>query len=90
MVEELTGWPCLPITLTWPFLPLPLPTKWHFQILEPIHPLEFGVESVEDRNGVKALSNEVRARMQAALDDANENRKSHFRGSILNPHLMGS
>lgn len=29
-------WPCIPVS-TFPFLPVPLPSKWHVRFLPPIH-----------------------------------------------------
>jgi 1-acyl-sn-glycerol-3-phosphate acyltransferase/nucleoside-diphosphate-sugar epimerase len=34
--KRLSLWPCLPITATFPLLPIPLPTKWHTRYLEPV------------------------------------------------------
>src|SRR5262249_35835428 len=35
--KRYTELPCLPITPTFPLLPIPLPSKWHTQFLAPIH-----------------------------------------------------
>lgn len=80
-----TEWPCLPITPTFPFLPpVPLPSKWHTQFLEPVvvagrHPPEAADHPVT----VRAISREVRGRMRAALDVMLARRKSLFYGSVF-------
>lgn len=77
------GWPFIPITPIFPFLPIPLPTKWHTLFLPPVQVEQFPPEVAEDPAVVKALSSEVRGRMQAALDDMRRLRKSIFFGSIF-------
>lgn len=77
------GWPFIPITPTFPFLPVPLPTKWHTLFLPPVKVEQFPPEAAEDPAVVKAISSEVRARMQRALDDMRGLRKSIFFGSIF-------
>ena len=85
-----TEWESLPITPTFPFLPpVPLPSKWHTQILPAIHIEEmYEPEAADDPQIVRAISREVRAQMQAALDDLRARRKSVFYGSIFNEKKM--
>jgi 1-acyl-sn-glycerol-3-phosphate acyltransferase/nucleoside-diphosphate-sugar epimerase len=78
-----TDWPCIPITPTFPLLPVPLPSKWHTQFLEPINTEPYPPEAAEDRALVKAISREVRARMQAAVDAMLARRHSIFFGSVF-------
>lgn len=80
--KRLTGWPAFPMTATWPLLPIPLPTKWHFQILKPIWPHDHGVYSLEDRRGISELSRWVKAQMQSTIDDMVSRRRSIFFGSL--------
>jgi len=64
-----SDWPCLPIS-TFPLLPFPLPSKWHTRFLEPMHvEKEYSAEAAQDAAVVKAISLQVRARMQRALDE---------------------
>jgi len=77
------GWPFIPITPTFPLLPVPLPSKWHTQFLPPIHVDQYPPEAANDSAIVKAISREVRARMQRAFDDMRRLRKSIFFGSIF-------
>jgi len=78
-----TDWPFIPITPTFPLLPAPLPSKWHTQFLPPINTDQYGLEAAEDRVLVKAISREVRAKMQQAVDDMRARRKSVFFGTIF-------
>jgi 1-acyl-sn-glycerol-3-phosphate acyltransferase len=81
-----TDWPCLPLTPTFPLLPLPLPSKWHTQFLSPIHvEKEYPPEAERSRSVVKAISLDVRARMQQALNEMLGRRHSIFFGSIFEP-----
>jgi len=81
-----TGWPFIPLTPTFPLLPVPLPSKWHTQFLSPIHiEKQYPPEAEHDRRVVKAISLEVRRSMQAAIDEMLSRRRSIFRGSIFEP-----
>jgi len=76
-------WPFIPITPTFPLLPVPLPSKWHTQFLPPISTDQYPPEAADDRPLVKAISREVRMRMQQAVDDLLARRNSVFFGSIF-------
>jgi len=79
-----TDWPCLPLTPTFPLLPLPLPSKWHTRFLPPIHiEKDYPPEAERNRSAVKAISLEVRTRMQQAVNEMLERRRSIFFGSIF-------
>lgn len=79
-----TEWPFFPLTPTWPLLPVPLPSKWHTQFLEPIH-LEnhYPPEAADDPAIVHAISQDVRCRMQEAINSMLRRRKSIFYGSVF-------
>ena len=78
-----SDWPCLPIS-TFPFLPVPLPSKWHTQFLPPIHVEEqFPSGAAPDASLVKRISGEVRTKMQQAVDDMLCRRRSIFFGSVF-------
>jgi 1-acyl-sn-glycerol-3-phosphate acyltransferase len=78
-----SDWPFLPIS-TFPFLPVPLPSKWHTQFLPPFRvDQQYSPEAAQDASVVKAISLEVRARMQRAVDDMVRRRRSIFFGSIF-------
>jgi 1-acyl-sn-glycerol-3-phosphate acyltransferase/nucleoside-diphosphate-sugar epimerase len=79
-----TEWPFFPITPTWPLAPVPLPSKWHTQFLQPIHVEDrYPPEAADDPETVRAISREVRARMEAAIQGMLSRRKSIFFGSIF-------
>lgn len=83
-----TDWPCVPLTPTFPLLPLPLPSKWHTQFLSPIHvEKDYPPEAERDRSVVKAISLEVRTRMQQAVNEMLGRRRSIFFGSIFEPEV---
>ena len=78
-----SDWPCLPIS-TFPWLPLPLPSKWHTQFLPAIHvEQQYPAEAAQDASVVKAIGLEVRDKMQRAVDDMVGRRRSIFFGSIF-------
>jgi 1-acyl-sn-glycerol-3-phosphate acyltransferase len=81
-----TDWPCVPLTPTFPLLPVPLPSKWHTQFLPPIHiENEYPPDAERSRSVVKAISLEVRTRMQQAVNEMLGRRRSIFFGSIFEP-----
>ncbi|MBM3736973.1 MAG: hypothetical protein FJW39_14425 [Acidobacteria bacterium] len=82
-----TEWPFCPVTPTWPLLPLPLPSKWHTEFLEPMHLKECPIEAADDNQVVKEISNQVRARMQDAVNRLLSQRPGIFFGSIFQGEL---
>ncbi|MEM7583183.1 MAG: 1-acyl-sn-glycerol-3-phosphate acyltransferase [Acidobacteriota bacterium] len=83
-------WPWFRRVSEWPFLPItptmgtvPLPSKWHTWFLEPISVEDYAPEAADDRATVKAISQEVRERMEAAIEEMLRRRKSIFWGSIF-------
>jgi 1-acyl-sn-glycerol-3-phosphate acyltransferase/nucleoside-diphosphate-sugar epimerase len=82
--KRLTEWPFLPLTPTFPLPGLPLPSKWHTQFLEPM-PIQrrYGPEAAQDAAAVREISQEVRGRMQEALERLRRRRRSIFYGSIF-------
>src|SRR5690348_4428309 len=58
-----TEWPFIPITPTFPLLPVPLPTKWHLQVLPPlVVPEADDPEAADDPRLVRRIGDEVRDR----------------------------
>jgi 1-acyl-sn-glycerol-3-phosphate acyltransferase/nucleoside-diphosphate-sugar epimerase len=77
-------WPYFPITPTFPLVPLPLPSKWHTWFLPPLAVHErYPPEAAEDRALVQSLSQEVRRRLQEAIDWMRSRRRSIWRGAIF-------
>lgn len=82
--KRYSEWPYLPITPTFPLLPVPLPSKWHTRILEPLPVHEHhGPEAAEDPEVVGRISRRVRRRMEAAIGEMLERRRSIFFGSVF-------
>ncbi len=82
--KNVSSWPFIPITPTFPLLPVPLPSKWHTQFLPPLHiEAQYPPEAAHDAATVRAISQEVRKRMQEAIDAMLKRRKSIFFGSIF-------
>lgn len=85
-VKRATEWLYLPLCPNFPFPGVPLPSKWHTRILEPLPVHErYGPEAAGDRRLVRAISREVRARMRAAIGEMLARRRSIFRGSVFDP-----
>ena len=81
--KRLTLWPAFPIAPPFPFLPIPLPSKWHIQFLPPIHvEREYPPEAADDLETVRKISRQVRDCMQEAVDDMRRRRRWIFFGSI--------
>lgn len=87
-----TEWPCLPLTPTFPLLPpVPLPSKWHTEFLDPVAVAgRYPPEAADHPETVRAISREVRSRMQAAIDSMLARRKSLFRGSVFDEENAGA
>ena len=81
-VARVLGSPYFPITPTWPWLgPLgliPLPTKWLVEFCPPIHLDGYGPEDADDAALVLRLSEEVRALIQAKVDELRARRPAVF------------
>lgn len=78
--KRLTEWPCLPLALS----PLPLPSKWHTQFLPPVEIKDvYAPEAAADPATVRAISVEVRSRMEEAIERIRSRRKSIFFGSVF-------
>lgn len=76
-------WPCIPIS-TFPFVPVPLPSKWHVEFLPPVHvEQQYGPEAADDDSVVRKISQDLRSRMQQAIDEMLRRRRSVFWGSAF-------
>ncbi len=82
--KRLSEWPFLPITPTFPWMPLPLPSKWHTRFLPPLHiEKEFPPEAADDPEAVEKISARVRDLMHQAMQEMLSQRRSAFFGSIF-------
>ncbi|MEM6454299.1 MAG: 1-acyl-sn-glycerol-3-phosphate acyltransferase [Acidobacteriota bacterium] len=79
--ERHTLWPCLPITPT--MSTVPLPSKWHTQILPSIDlTTSYGPEAADDARTVRTIGKEIKALMNDRLQAMVAQRKHRFWGSI--------
>lgn len=82
--KRFSMWPFFPIAPPFPLLPVPMPSKWHIQVLEPLHiEQQYPPEAADDRRIVNDISQEVRQRMQAAYDDLRRRRATAFFGKVF-------
>jgi len=89
--KHYSEWPCLPITPTFPLLPVPLPSKWHTQFLAPIHVEKwYPPEDADDPVIVRMISNDVRSKMEKAIEEIRSRRKSIFYGSVFKEKVSAS
>ncbi len=87
--KRTTEWLFFPITPTFPLAPIPLPSKWHMEFLEPIDVAAlYPPEAADDPRLVRAISAEVRARLQTALDALRAKRRHIFWGSVFERQEM--
>ncbi len=86
--KRYSEWPCLPITPTFPLLPVPLPSKWHTQFLAPIHIEKWHPpEDADDPVIVRMISHDVRGKMEKAIEEIRSRRKSVFYGSVFQKEI---
>lgn len=81
-----TEWPAFPITPTFPLLPIPLPSKWHMRFLPAVHVERlYPPEAADDRETVRAIAEQIRVQVEAALREMLGRRRSIFFGSVFDP-----
>lgn len=89
-VKRLTEWPYLPLTPTFPWLPVPLPSKWHTRFLEPLEVAgRWSPQDADDPAVVAEIGDQVEARMQAAIDEMLRRRRSWWWGSVFDEEEGG-
>jgi 1-acyl-sn-glycerol-3-phosphate acyltransferase len=83
-IARLIGFPYFPITPLFPWFGLlgivPLPSKWTLVFHEPIPTDHYGPQAADDPLLVSELSEQVRGRIQATIDQRVAGRKSIFFG----------
>jgi 1-acyl-sn-glycerol-3-phosphate acyltransferase len=84
MWSRYSEWPAFPITPTFPLIPLPLPSKWHSLFLPAMHvEREYPPSAAADASVVRTISAAIKQRMQSAIDEILERRRSIFFGSVF-------
>lgn len=77
-------WPFFPITPTFPWLPIPLPSKWHMQFLAPIHLAQrYPPEAADDHATVREISLRIQDSLRETLHDMRRRRRHIFFGSLV-------
>lgn len=87
-LTRFTGWPFLPITPTFPLLPLPLPTKWHIRYLEPIPVGNLRPQDAQNAKIVRDFSGHVRDLLQRNVNEMLSRRKHIFFGNIFDRRAL--
>lgn len=83
LVTRTLGWPYLPIAPMFPLAPIPIPSKWHVRILEPV-PLQ-GLRPADADNPqlVQDFSRYIQDIVQKNVDQMVLRRKHIFWGRVL-------
>ncbi|HXI42065.1 MAG TPA: 1-acyl-sn-glycerol-3-phosphate acyltransferase [Bryobacteraceae bacterium] len=83
LVTRTLGWPYLPIAPMFPLAPVPIPSKWHVRILEPV-PLQ-GLQPADADNAqlVQDFSRYIQNIVQKNIDQMVSRRKHIFWGHLL-------
>jgi 1-acyl-sn-glycerol-3-phosphate acyltransferase len=83
-VTKTLGWPYLPIAPLFPLAPIPIPSKWHVRVLEPVGVQGLKPADAENVKLVREFSRHIQAIVQRNIDDMLPKRKSIFWGKVLN------
>jgi 1-acyl-sn-glycerol-3-phosphate acyltransferase len=78
------GWPYLPIAPMFPLAPIPIPSKWHVRVLDPVSVGSFRPSDAENVKLVSDFSRYIQDIVQRNIDDMLPKRKSIFWGKVLN------
>ena len=71
-------WPCIPMS-TFPFIPVPLPSKWRLQFMPPIHvERQYPPEAAENAALVRSIAGDVKRAMQETMESMVRTRRSIF------------
>ena len=82
VVKEL-GWPYLPVAPLFPLAPIPLPSKWHVRILEPVSLAGLKPDDADNDKLMVEYSRHIQNIVQKNVDDMVARRKSKFRGRFM-------
>lgn len=77
------GWPYLPIAPMFPLAPIPMPSKWHIRVLDPV-PLQ-GLKPADANNNrvLKEFSRHIQSILQRNIDEMIRRRKHILWGRVL-------
>jgi 1-acyl-sn-glycerol-3-phosphate acyltransferase len=83
-LKRITGWPYFPIAPPFPLLPMvPLPSKWHMRVLEPVPVAGLTPSDVQNEALVHDLACYVQDLIQRNIDHMRARRKHIFWGKVL-------
>jgi 1-acyl-sn-glycerol-3-phosphate acyltransferase len=83
------GWPYLPIAPMFPLAPIPLPSKWHVRVLEPV-PLEgLKPSDADNRRIVTEFSAHIQNLVQQNIDEMCARRRHIFWGRLSQTSAAG-
>jgi 1-acyl-sn-glycerol-3-phosphate acyltransferase len=77
------GWPYLPIAPMFPLAPIPIPSKWHVRVLDPVLVSGLRPSDADNVKLVRDFSRYVQDIVQRNIDDMLPKRKSIFWGNIF-------
>ena len=78
------GWPYLPIAPMFPLAPIPIPSKWHVRVLNPVSVQGLRPADAENARLVRDFARYIQDIVQRNIDDMLPKRKSIFWGKVLN------
>jgi 1-acyl-sn-glycerol-3-phosphate acyltransferase len=84
LVTRVLGWPYLPIAPMFPLAPIPIPSKWHVRVIEPVPVTGLARADAENVKLVRDFSRHVQDIVQRNIDDMLPRRKHIFWGKVLN------
>jgi len=77
------GWPYLPIAPMFPLAPVPLPSKWHVRVLQPVTLTGLSPADADNVKIVRDVSRYFQNIMQTNIDQMKSRRKHIFWGRVL-------
>ena len=82
-VTKKLGWPYLPIAPMFPLAPVPIPSKWHIRVLEPVPLQGLKPADADNRTLVEDFSRHIQDIVQKNIDQMVSRRKHIFWGRVL-------
>ena len=83
-ITKTHGWPYFPIAPPFPLAPVPIPSKRHIRVLEPVPADSLRPGDAENRKLMRDFSRYIQSIVQTNIDDMLPKRKNWFWGRILN------
>jgi len=78
------GWPYFPIAPMFPLAPIPIPSKWHIRVLDPVPVAGLAPADAENVKLVRDFSRHIQSIIQTNINDMLPKRKNIFWGRVLN------